>query len=588
MKSNYDKHPKITLTNSPIWSGWKSCMERILTDPHLYGKQRKIIVFESYTGVLSQEILRGISFLRPTFQWVENDWMKNEEEILGLTRPDVTEDQLFGFMTGLTIKDFLNKTKVDIIRQEISTISSGTLILFGPGASMVFPDPDLLIYVDMARWEIQKRMKKGMVHGLGVSDSNLDFSFQYKRGYFVDWRVCDQLKRELFDKIHFVMDTNMEDSPNMLTGKDLLFGLSKTAAQPFRLVPYFDPGPWGGQWMKKVCDLDPDADNFAWCFDCVPEENSLLFEAEGVTFETPAMNLVLMEPRRLLGEKVYDQFGAEFPIRFDFLDTMDGGNLSFQVHPDRQYISKTFGMNYTQDESYYLLDTKNDACVYLGLKEKINIDRMLSDLEKANLNGNSFDIEKFVNRWPAKKHDHFLIPAGTVHCSGKNSMVLEISATPYIFTFKMWDWSRMGLDGKPRPINIGHAKNVINKERDSRFVQQELINQITDVAKGDGWREERTGLHAEEFIETRRHWFSKPVPHTTNGTLNVLNLVEGSEAVVTSPSGSFKPFIVHYAETFIVPAGVGDYVISPTQKSQGRTLATIKAFVRNSQSGSLA
>ncbi len=100
------------------------------------------------------------------------------------------------------------------------------------------------------------------------------------------------------------------------------------------------------------------------------------------------------------------------------------------------------------------------------------------------------------------------------------------------------------------------------------------------MASGPGWREERTGLHEREFIETRRHWFESTVPHDTQGTVNVLNLVEGDEAVVESPTGQFDPFVVHYAETFIVPAKVGAYTISPHGRSLGRRLATVKAWVR--------
>jgi len=159
----------------------------------------------------------------------------------------------------------------------------------------------------------------------------------------------------------------------------------------------------------------------------------------------------------LLGEAVQARFGDEFPIRFDFLDTMGGGNLSLQVHPPADYIRQTFGMRYTQDESYYLLDAGPDATVYLGLKTGADPAAMLAALDAAQAGGQPFAPEQFVNRWPAKKHDHFLIPAGTVHCSGANSLVLEISATPYIFTFKLWDWGRPGLDGVPRPIHLGTA-----------------------------------------------------------------------------------------------------------------------------------
>ena len=336
--------------------------------------------------------------------------------------------------------------------------------------------------------------------------------------------------------------------------------------------------------MQEVCDLDPTIPNYGWCFDCVPEENSLYLKFENATLEIPSINLVFAHPRELLGAAVYKRFGDEFPIRFDFLDTMGGGNLSLQVHPLTEYIQQAFGMQYTQDESYYMLDTKEDAHVYLGLKEGIKAEEMLADLDASQTTGR-FDAAKHAGVYPVKKHDHVLIPAGTLHCSGKNSMVLEISATPYIFTFKLWDWGRLGLDGKPRPINIRHGKKVIQWDRTESWVKANLLNQVSVVSTGDGWVEERTGLHELEFIETRRHWFTKPVPHHTGGGVNVLNLIEGREAIVESPTGAFEPFIVHYAETFIVPAAVGAYTIRPFGEGESCRCGTIKAFVRGNTQG---
>ncbi len=237
-------------------------------------------------------------------------------------------------------------------------------------------------------------------------------------------------------------------------------------------------------------------------------------------------------------------------------------------------------MHYTQDESYYLLDAKPDSCVYLGTRNGIDPQAMLAELAAAQRGEKPFDDERFINRFPARKHDHFLIPAGTVHCSGEGAMVLEISATPYIFTFKLWDWGRVGLDGIPRPIHLEHGSKVIQWDRDTDWSERNLVNCIEPIAEGEGWREERTGLHEREFIETRRHWFSVPVEHDTGGTVQVLNLIEGREATVDSPDNAFAPFVVHYAETFIVPASVGRYRIRPSGESEGQTIATIKAYVR--------
>ena len=292
----------------------------------------------------------------------------------------------------------------------------------------------------------------------------------------------------------------------------------------------------------------------------------------------PALDLVFRHPRELLGDAVHGRFGAEFPIRFDLLDTMQGGNLSLQVHPLTEYIQDKFGMAYTQDESYYLLDAAPDASVYLGLRAGIDHCQMARELAQAQAGDFPFDAERFVNRWPARKHDHFLIPAGTIHCSGANSVVLEISATPYIYTFKLWDWGRLGLDNRPRPIHLQHGLANIQWDRDTDWVRASLINKIQVLTHNDHSTEERTGLHAREFIETRRHWFSAPVSHNTQGGVHVLNLVEGHSAIIESPENRFAPFEVHYAETFIVPAAVGCYSVRPT--SQGARCATIRASVR--------
>ena len=153
-------------------------------------------------------------------------------------------------------------------------------------------------------------------------------------------------------------------------------------------------------------------------------------------------------------------------------------------------------------------------------------------------------------------------------------MVLEISATPYIFTFKLWDWGRVGLDGKPRPIHLEHGLANIQWNRDTAWVRKELLNQVEPIAEGDGWSEERTGLPSAEFLETRRIWFSKPVQHDTGGNLNVLNLVEGEAAVIESPTGAFEPLEIHYAETFIAPAAVGRYTIRPLGIRHSRSVSS--------------
>jgi len=489
-------------------------------------------------------------------------------------------DPVFGRMNDIQMGDFLDPSRHQHAGKEVEHFDTGLLLVIGTGAALVAPKADVVVYADMARWEIQMRQRRNEIPNLGVDNCAERAGLKYKRAFFVDWRAADRLKKKLLPEIDYLLDTNDRLEPKMISGDAFRRGLTVTAQRPFRVVPYFDPGPWGGHWMEEICDLPRDAPNHAWCFDCVPEENSLLLGFGSAHVEIPSIDLVFQHPRELLGDAVHGRFGTEFPIRFDFLDTMDGGNLSFQVHPLTEYIQDKFGMNYTQDESYYLLDAAPEGSVYLGLKEAIDPAEMMRELRTAAEGGPHFEVEKFVNKWPAKKHDHFLIPAGTVHCSGRDSMVLEISSTPYIFTFKLWDWGRMGLDGRPRPTHIDHGEANIQWYRTTDWVRRELINRFEPIGNGKGWTEERTGLHEREFIETRRHWFTGTVPHRTRGGVNVLNLVAGEEAVIESREGAFPPFVVHYAETFIIPAAVGPYTIRPYGAGEGQRCATIKAFVR--------
>ena len=582
-RAAYDKAPYVEIgaDAGECALGWPQILQRIRAAVKL---GRFVVCVECYPGVFVREIIEALGpALSPAITVLAEDCYRSAETLDRMLAPRLTSDPVFGRMTDISVDEFLESARVEQARGAIQE-AAGVVLIAGCGASLIALGWDLLIYCGVARWEIQKRQRRGEIGNLGACNRADSAQAKYKRAFFVDWRAADRLKRSLYDRIDFLVDANDRALPKMISGERFRGALETAVHRPFRVVPYFDPGPWGGEWMRRTFDLPKDAPNFAWCFDCVPEENSLLLGFGAGRIEIPASDVVFRQPDALLGKKVHARFGAEFPIRFDFLDTIGGGNLSLQVHPLAAYIREHFGMSYTQDESYYLLDAAPGAVVYLGLKDGVDRRQMAAELQAAQEGGPPFPAEAYVNAWPARKHDHFLIPAGTIHCSGRNSMVLEISATPYIFTFKLWDWGRMGLDGRPRPIHLEHGLANVQWDRTTDWVRRELVNRVEPVSSGPGWFEERTGLHGLEFIETRRHWFNGTVPHHTHGTVNVLNLVEGDEAVVESPVGAFDPFPVHYAETFIVPAAVGAYTIRPVRHC-GARLATIKAFVKHTGTG---
>ncbi len=575
MKSLYDPFPKTRIKgyDDAVVHGWDAIVEG------LDQNGGSTLVFDAYPGVFDEEVKKELKRI-PHDVWIDAlDMFKDGETIKEQLKYNITDDRIFGRMYYGEIDNFIVPEKLEELRDaaQEAAAQGKRVLVYGYGAGLIASGT--LVYLDMARWEITLRYRNGMPNFL---DTNYDEDAlrKIKRGFFIEWRVADKHKRSLFDSIDYFLDTNNMEDVKLVKGDAVRAGLEQMAHRPFRLVPYFDPGVWGGQWMKEVCNLDPDKENYAWSFDGVPEENSIYLDFGNGHIELPAMDLVLYEPKPLLGPSVYSRFGAEFPIRFDFLDTIGGQNLSLQVHPLTEYIHRTFGMAYTQDESYYILDAKEGASVYLGLKEGIDKDQMIEDLYAANRGEILFDAEKYINRFPAKKHDHFLIPAGTCHCSGSDAMVLEISATPYCFTFKMWDWARVGLDGLPRPVHIDHGKKNIQWDRTTKWVEKNLVNAIHTVREDDHVKEEHTGLHELEFIETRRLWIKDEVVVDNEDNVNMLNLIEGQKAYIESLDGSFEPFEVHYAETFIVPASVKGYrIVNPT----GDTIGVLRAYVRKTQ-----
>lgn len=574
-KSRYDKYPETVIDgfDGEAFAGWRQIQEEL--GAAMSGN--RVLTVDCYPGVYDDELLPALKeAVSPDTVILTEELFYDGEKLTELMAPFLTEDRVRGTMYFGTLEYFIDRKKLEEARRLVKE-AGGTVLVYGFGAALV-SEGDVLVYADMARWEIQLRYRMGMPN-YKQKNYEEDILKKVKRGFFVEWRIADRHKRNLYDKMDFYLDTNTKGAPAMVSGRALLAGLGELTRRPFRLVPYFDPGVWGGQWMKEVCGLDPQEENYAWSFDGVPEENSLYLRFGTVRVETPAMNLTQYAPREFIGQKNFARFGAEFPIRFDFLDTMGGQNLSLQVHPLTDYIHNRFGMSYTQDESYYILDAGADGGVYLGLKEGIDPEKMIEDLKTAQRGEAYFPAEHYVNRFPAKKHDHFLIPAGTVHCSSKDCMVLEVSATPYIFTFKLWDWDRVGLDGIPRPIHIEDGRQVIQFDRDTSWVKDNLVNHFETLREEPHLTEIKTGLHELEFIETHVVTTDEVMYFPSDGEVAVCNLVEGEGAVVESATGSFQPCLVHYAETFLIPADAGDVRIIPEEP--GAIIKVLRANVRN-------
>ena len=566
--SGYDIYPFYAIGDQKIFNGYSSLCDYII--------DQKTVVIDGYVGVQWTRLINALSEQLQSRDYAVNFidtslFFKSGEEIDTMVAPFLgLENAVWGTKTTLSLSDFFDTAALKQVKSGAQEIN----IVIGCGASLSGWDA-ALIYVDLPKNELQHRMSAGSVGNLGNRSAGGQMEM-YKRFYFVDWVVLNNHKKDLINQIGVFVDAQWDDSVNWAYGQEIRDGLRKMSSSVFRARPWFAPGAWGGQWMKNhMPQLSPDEINYAWSFELIVPENGIVFESDGWLLEVSFDMLMYTQNKNVLGVHA-ERFGDEFPIRFDFLDTFDGGNLSIQCHPSLQYIQKEFGEQITQDETYYILDCKEGAKVYLGFQEDIDPVEFKHTLENSNSNNEIVDIEKYVQVHEAKKHELYLIPNGTIHSAGADNLVLEISATPYIFTFKMYDWLRLDLNGKPRPINIDHAFNNLDFSRKGAVVQEKLIAKPYVLFEHDDVVCYHLPTHEAHFYDVHRLEFDTQITIQTAGICHVLMLVEGTSIVVTSADGTTLSF--PFAETFVIPAAAGSYTITNQGKQRAKV---VKAFLKH-------
>lgn len=563
----YDIYPGYEIGSHKIKTGLEGIADFIAS--------RDKVIIDGYVGVdwdrLLSQLNEELVQKEVTANWycIDAAW-KPEEEINEMLAPFLKgKDPVFGHIYPGELKDFFDKEKLEYFQLD----SEVPCIVYGSGAH--FADPDApLVYIDIPKNEIQYRSRAGRVCNIGSTEP-LHPKEQYKRFYFIDWIVLNKHKKKLLPQVDVIIDEQRVEGVTWMSGADFRDALHEVTQNVFRVRPWFESGVWGGQWMKEhIKDLNNEAVNYAWSFECIVPENGIILQSDSRLLEVSFDFLMYFDNEAILG-KASERFGDEFPIRFDFLDTFEGDNLSLQCHPTDTYIRENFGENFTQDETYYILDSTEGAEVYLGFQDNINANQFREELESSQANGTPVPVEDYIQKFPASKHDLFLIPAGTVHCSGKNNLVLEISSTPYIYTFKMYDWLRLDLDGNPRPINIKRAFENLNFARKGDRVAEELISSPTVIEKGKDWRLVHLPTHSEHFYDVHRVEFEGEIEMEMRGKFHLLNLVEGSKIVVKTGDREQE---IHYAETFIIPAAAQNYKLTNKGNSPAKV---VKAFVKD-------
>lgn len=567
----YELYPAFEIGDE-IYSRIEVLAERIAAE--------KSVVIDGYEGILWEKFIGTLvraleSRGRKAAAIPVAGALKSETEIDTLIAPFMgEEDSIFGRMTDLLLIDFFDRTA---LRQLSPDAEADITLLYGCGAALAeWKGP--LVYVDLPKNELQFRMAAGAAFNVGTT-RRMDARESYKRCYFIDWPILDAYKGALIPRIDWIVDEQRIDAYTFMSGDALREGLRRMCRSSFRVRPWFAPGVWGGTYLRDhIRGLNREAPNMAWSYELMALENGIMFKHKETLLEVSFSFLMSYGYREVLGHCAED-FKEDFPIRFDFLDTIDGGNLSIQCHPRPEYIRSRFGKPYTQDETYYILRATDDAHVYLGFQEGVQKAPFTAALEESQRTGKALDIKQYVQCFPARKHELFLIPNGTIHASGAGNLVLEISSAPYIFTFKMYDWVRLDIDGRPRPINIEHGLNNVRFERNGKVVPETLISKPNVMERNESYTQEHLPTHPDHFYDVHRYRLHDAHSLTidTGNRCHVWMVVEGSGVEVETADRRRERY--NYLETFIIPAAAGSYTL---YNVSGGDLLMVKAFVKDS------
>lgn len=220
----------------------------------------------------------------------------------------------------------------------------------------------------------------------------------------------------------------------------------------FKLKPVFKDYIWGGTRLKDDFGFESNLDKLAevWMLACHKDGKSIIENGEyaGKTLEDIIDEIGAV---KVIGTKS-EKF-PYFPVLIKLIDAKD--NLSIQVHPDNEYAQKV-EHEFGKTEIWYVLDAEPDATLIYGFKEKISADEFKNAIESNTL----LDVLNVVN---VKKGDLFFIEAGTVHAIGKGTLIAEIQQNSNS-TYRVYDYGRVGNDGKPRELHIKKAVDVSKTE----------------------------------------------------------------------------------------------------------------------------
>ena len=406
------------------------------------------------------------------------------------------------------------------------------------------------------------KIKQAITKNLGYT-SPKPYKETLRHAYYVDFEVAAALRGKLIAsrQLDYYLAADEINTVRLLPLASYIAICETLVKYPFRCRPVYLEGVWGGYYVKHLRNLPDTMKNCAWVFDLIPMEVSIVAKLQEREIEFPFFGFVQTIGELLMGKTCCEKFDGFFPIRFNYDDTFHAsGNMSIQCHPDSKYVKEHNNELGRQDESYYIVVAGQEAKTYCGFTETCDVEEFIAECKKSERNGLPFNHDNYVYSEASKPGMQFLIPAGTIHASGRNQVILEIgSLTIGSYTYKMYDYVRKDLDGNQRPIHSIHGDAVLKRERKAHWVHKNLIQEPRVVRESQEGKEIIVGEHDLLYFSLRNLCFSSRMTDDTKDRFHVLVLVEGEKVLIRSLENPDKFYVQNYMDMVVVPSSFGNY-----------------------------
>lgn len=533
-------------------------------------KDNEIIALDGYLSADFERIIRTLKEKDASIKFFSTtSYMKSKEEISKMLKDYLPHDplkdpyDLFGKLYSETIESFFKKEKIELEK-------NSKICLYGFGSSSdIFKDQvSKVIYIDLTPKDAVIRAQDQEYETIGDAQKG-NFKDLMRRYYYIDIEVAMKQRKKLIQssKIDYYVLETWQNKWMMMAADTLNYIFQNLSSQPFRTKPIYLDGVWGGHYIRRIRNVPKDiAPRIAWSFEFIPLEASILVEYENEFIDIPFYTFLNACENEIMGNQVNKRFNGNFPVRFNYDDTWhSSGNMSIQCHPNKAYALENYNEDNSQDEAYYVVATGQDARTYCGFNT--NADNFIEKCRKAFELREPLDYKKYVHSEKSYNGLQVFIPAGTIHGSGRNQVVLELgSFTVGAYTYKMYDYNRKDINGTFRPIHLENAKEVLDTKRDEKWIRENSVIDPILIKETNDYSEYIIGKNPYMYYETHQIKLTSDGVYiaSNNDEFTVLTLCEGEEVVIYDINHPSRKYNVNYLDVIVVPASIKEYGVKVT------------------------